>query len=165
MMIIMMILMMIMITMSHDNDKDTDDENDQKNDSYTAAAGAPGASVPCSLFWFLWSWPFGPGPLVLALWSGPLGPRPLVLADYGSGSRSPSTGTPKEGEGKGPRLPYRHVTKYETVSATKESSHSPMGRRIWGHRYVFLFSRACLGKTRPRSTREAAHTMQPLSTI
>ena len=33
----------------YDYDDDTDD-NDHKNDGYTAAGAAPGASVPCSLF-------------------------------------------------------------------------------------------------------------------
>ena len=47
-----MILMMIMMTKPYDYDDDTDD-NDHKNNSYTAAGAALGASVPCSLFWFL----------------------------------------------------------------------------------------------------------------
>ena len=40
------------------------------------------------------------------------------------------SGTVREGEGEGLRLPYRHVAKYETESAAKDSSHTPTGRRI-----------------------------------
>ena len=44
-----------------DHDDDTDDDNYHKIDSYTAAGAALGASVPCSLFWFLRSGSFVPG--------------------------------------------------------------------------------------------------------
>ena len=53
----------------HDDD-DTDDDNDHKNDSYTAAGAAPGASVLCSLFWFLRSSSFVPVPSFQFLRSG-----------------------------------------------------------------------------------------------
>ena len=51
----MMILRMITTTKPYAYDNDTDDDNDHKNDSYTAAGAAPGASVPCSLFFFYFS--------------------------------------------------------------------------------------------------------------
>ena len=54
-----MILTMIMMTKPYDYADDTDDDNDQKNDSYTAAGGAPGASVPCSLSQLPASWDLG----------------------------------------------------------------------------------------------------------
>ena len=44
-----------------DDDHDDDTDNVHKNDSYTAAGAAPGASVPCSLFWFLRSRSFVQG--------------------------------------------------------------------------------------------------------
>ena len=74
-----------------DTDDDTDDDNDHQLDSYTAAGAAHGASVPCSLFLvrvplfrflcsgYLFQF-LVPRPLMLALWSWPFGPGPLVQA-------------------------------------------------------------------------------------
>ncbi len=67
----MMMMMMMMMTKSYDYDDVTDDvidDGEHENDNFAAGA-APGASVPCSLFWFRWSRPFVPGSLVRAPWS------------------------------------------------------------------------------------------------
>ena len=50
MMIMMMMLVMMMMAKPYDYDDDTGDDNGHKTDSFTAAGAAPGASVPCSLF-------------------------------------------------------------------------------------------------------------------